>query len=313
VRFVRVASIDIGTNTVSLLVADVGVGRALSAVVDREAITRLGETVDRTRVLDAGAVARTLACLADFAREIAAARCDAVAVVGTSALRDALGGEAFRERARAIVGVEVRVLSGHEEAAATFSGATSDRVEKGTRVVFDIGGGSTEIVVGDAASESVSFATSLDIGSVRLTERLIHSDPPSGGELDAVARAVDEALASIPSIASLLAPIGVAGTMTTLASIALALPRYEIARIHGSIVPTDALEGALTRLQVASTEERRALPAMVAARADVIVAGGHIGLALLRRLGASSVVVSDRGVRWGLARQLARDATVTTI
>jgi len=310
---VRVASIDIGTNTVSLLVADVDAGGALSCVVDREVVTRLGAGVDRTRVLADDAVARTLACLDDFARTIASARCDAVAMVGTSALRDAHGAEAFRDGARAIVGVDPRVLSGDEEATFTFAGATSDQRERGARVVFDIGGGSTEVVLGDAASAAISFATSLDIGSVRLTERLVRSDPPSRSELDAVARAVDEALAPLPPMACELAPIGVAGTMTTLASVALALPRYDVARIHGAVVATAQLEAALAHLELARTDERRAIPAMVAARADVIVAGGRIAIALLRRLGATSVVVSDRGVRWGLAHDLARNARVTTI
>ncbi len=302
----RVATIDVGTNTVSWLVADVGAGGELVSAIEREAITRLGAGVDRSRELDPAAVERTLACLEDVARDISGARCDRVAIVGTSALRDTRGGDEFRGRARAIVGADVLVLSGREEAEATFLGATSDERADGSRVVFDIGGGSTEIVVGNGATEAISFATSLDIGSVRLTERFVRNDPPTRGELEALERAVAEALRVLPTIEGALAPIGVAGTMTTLTSVALAQPSFDAARVHGAVVRTELLESALCAMQAMRTDQRRALPGMVAARADVIVAGGAIAVALLKALGAREVVVSNRGVRWGVAWWLAR-------
>jgi exopolyphosphatase / guanosine-5'-triphosphate,3'-diphosphate pyrophosphatase len=310
---VRVATIDVGTNTVLLLVADVGTDGELLPAIEREAITRLGQGVDRSRELDVGAVERTLVCLEQFAREVSAARCDRVAIVGTSALRDAGGGDDFRRRASAIMGAQVRVLSGDEEAEATFLGATSDERSPGSRIVFDIGGGSTEIVVGDGATESISFATSLDIGSVRLTERLLHHDPPPRAELDALAAAITDALGSLPPIVGTLPPIGVAGTMTTLASVALALPTYDAGRVHGRVISTETLESALRSMETMALEQRRQLPAMVAARADVIVAGGAIAIAVLKALSAPNVIVSDRGVRWGVARWLARQSTAATI
>jgi len=310
---VRVATIDVGTNTVLLLVADVGADGELLPVVEREAITRLGQGVDRSRELDPAAVERTLACLEQLVREIAEARCDRVAIVGTSALRDARGGDDFRRRASALVGAQVRVLSGDEEAEATFLGATSDERPAGSRVVFDVGGGSTEIVVGDGASESISFATSLDIGSVRLTERFLHHDPPTRAELDALAAAITDALRALPPVVSTLSPIGVAGTMTTLASVALALPTYDVARIQGTLIATETLESALRAMETMQVEQRRRLPAMVAARADVIVAGGAIAIAVLKAFGAPNVIVSDRGVRWGVARWLARPSPAGTI
>jgi exopolyphosphatase/guanosine-5'-triphosphate,3'-diphosphate pyrophosphatase len=310
---VRVATIDIGTNTVSLLVADAGADGALAAASDHEAVTRLGQGVDRSRELDAEAVERTLAYLEELARVVSAARCDRVAVVGTSALRDARGADDFRRRAHAILGAEVRVLSGEEEAAATFLGATSDQRAAGARVVFDIGGGSTEVVVGDGASETTTFATSLDVGSVRLTERFVRSDPPTRGELDAIASAIAESLGTIPPLASTLPPIGVAGTMTTLASLALALPRYDVTRVHLAVLSIDSLETCLREIERMTIEHRRALPGMVAARADVIVAGGAIAVGILRALGARAVVISDRGVRWGVARRLVCDGLASAI
>jgi exopolyphosphatase/guanosine-5'-triphosphate,3'-diphosphate pyrophosphatase len=303
---VRVATIDVGTNTVLLLVADVGADGTLEPKIEREAITRLGQGVDRSRELDAAAVERTLACLEGLAREVSAARCDRVAIVGTSALRDARGGDEFRTRARAILGADVRVLSGDEEAEATFLGATSDQRSPGSRVVFDVGGGSTEIVVGDGATERITFATSLDIGSVRLTERFIRNDPPTRGEIDALTAVVDGALRALPRATTALAPIGVAGTMTTFASVVLGLPSYDVDRIHRAVLTTAALESSLEAMARMPTAQRRSLAGMVAARADVIVAGGVIAIAVLRALGAGEVVVSDRGVRWGLARRLAR-------
>jgi exopolyphosphatase/guanosine-5'-triphosphate,3'-diphosphate pyrophosphatase len=172
--------------------------------------------------------------------------------------------------------------------------------------VFDVGGGSTEIVVGDGATERITFATSLDIGSVRLTERFIRNDPPTRGEIDALTAVVDGALRALPRATTALAPIGVAGTMTTFASVVLGLPSYDVDRIHRAVLAAEVLESSLEAMARMPTAQRRSLAGMVAARADVIVAGGVIAIAVLRALGAGEVVVSDRGVRWGLARRLAR-------
>jgi exopolyphosphatase/guanosine-5'-triphosphate,3'-diphosphate pyrophosphatase len=188
----RVATIDIGTNTVLLLVAEQSSTGDLVPVVERAAITRLGEGVDRFRRLTPAAVARTSACLDDYATLVSASRVERIAIVGTSAMRDAEGGDALRARIRAAFGVDVRVLSGDEEARLTFRGAVSglavgDRCEV---AVFDIGGGSTEVVIGQNTrpAPALHFAQSFDIGSVRLTERLMPSDPPTPAELDAVRR-----------------------------------------------------------------------------------------------------------------------------
>ena len=175
----RVATIDIGTNSVLLLVAERRGGK-LVPVVERAEITRLGRGVDKTRALDPGAAEATLACLARYAGAIARAGASRVAAVGTSAMRDAQGGEGFRARAAAILGVEPRVISGDEEAALTFSGALAGLEAKGPVLVFDLGGGSTEIIRGDAGDgDSLERAVSLDVGAVRATERHVAHDPPT--------------------------------------------------------------------------------------------------------------------------------------
>ena len=174
----RVAAIDIGTNSVLLLIAELRDG-TLVPILERAEITRLGRGVDATRTLDPDAVERTLACLASFAEDIARADVIHVAAVGTSAMRDARGGEGFRARAAEILGVEPQVISGEEEAELTFAGALSGLALRGPVTLFDLGGGSTEIIRGAAgATDTVERAASLDIGSVRLTERHITADPP---------------------------------------------------------------------------------------------------------------------------------------
>jgi exopolyphosphatase/guanosine-5'-triphosphate,3'-diphosphate pyrophosphatase len=304
---VRVAAIDIGTNTVLLLVAETGPDGELRAVAERATITRLGEGVDRTRRFAPAAVERTLACLDDYAGVIRASGTARMAVVGTSALRDAQGSGEVREAIRDRLGVELRVIGGEDEARLTFSGALDGlkRTDPGA-VVFDIGGGSTEIVMGnqDGPSASLSYVLSLDVGSVRLTER--HGT--DRGALEAAARA---ALADVPPLpAAGITPVGVAGTMTTLASVALALPQYDGARVHGHVMSTMELRDVVNRLAALPIEARRAVPGMEPKRADVIVAGGVIALALLDRWSCASTCISDRGVRWGLARELALSPSI---
>src|SRR5450755_2101384 len=195
----RVATIDIGTNSVLLLIAEYE-GGALRPVVERATITRLGQGVDRGRRLLPEAVARTLACLAEYEvalREHAVSRLD---IVGTSAMRDAAGGDAFIAQAKEILGVAPRVIDGAEEARLTFIGALSGLAVQGKVTVFDIGGGSTEIVNGESSpvTRRIHAAVSLNVGSVRLFERHVRSDPPSAEEMQRVERDIAEALSSAP-------------------------------------------------------------------------------------------------------------------
>jgi exopolyphosphatase/guanosine-5'-triphosphate,3'-diphosphate pyrophosphatase len=315
----RVAAIDIGTNSALLLIAEAR-GGELVPVLERSQITRLGEGVDATRALAPEAVRRTLTCLEEYGAEIRAAGVDRIAAVGTSAMRDAAGGEDFRTRARAILGAEPQVISGAEEAALTFTGAiTGLSLPDGIFTVFDLGGGSTEIICG--ARGGALTAVSLDIGSVRLTERHVRSDPPAPEELAAIRADAAQALAgalsqqaplsgALSQQAPLSGPlVGVAGTVTTLTAFARAVFPYDSARIHDARLTAAEVTRIRAELAGMPLARRRALPAINPARADVIVAGAVIVEELLAWAKADELIVSDRGVRWGLAYRLVNGST----
>ena len=305
----KVAAIDIGTNTVLLLVAEKDDRGELRAVREEATITRLGEGVDKTQKLAPAAIARTHACLLQYATIVRELGAERVAVVGTSAMRDAGGGEEVRAKVRELFGVEARTISGEEEARLTFAGALSGLGASGKVAVFDIGGGSTEVVVGEGGSVSASH--SFDVGSVRLTERHVRSDPPTRAEANAMTADAKRAFESEPRLfeaarGAAQAPIGIAGTVTTLAAVALGLEPYDGARVHGHVMSTSDVRAVVDRLAALPLEERRAVRGLEPKRADVIVAGGLVVLAALEALGAPAMRVSDRGVRWGLAETLAR-------
>lgn len=303
----RLATIDIGTNTVLMLVAERSADGALSAIEEHATITRLGEGVDRTRALGEDAIARTTACLDQYAETLSRLRIRDVVVVGTSAMRDARGGEKIRDHVRAKFGVEARVISGDEEARLTFSGALSglDYADaSGEIAVFDIGGGSTEVVRGTlagAGEAKIAYAHSFDVGSVRMTERHMKSDPPSAAEFTAVTHDARSVLASLAPLAAGQVPVGIAGTMTTLAAVSMRMETYDGAAVHGYAMTTRDLRDIVQKLASMPLARRREVPGLEPKRADVVVAGGWIALAVLEQMRAESFVVSDRGVRWGLA------------
>ncbi len=304
----RVATIDIGTNAVLLLVADSQPDGALGVVVERATITRLGEGVDRTRTLSPEAITRTRACLEDYAKLVGKLDVERIAIVGTSAMRDAHGAGELRASIQALFGVEVRVLSGSEEARMTFAGAVDGLTfgAEGETAVFDIGGGSTEVVFGrrSESEPALSYVESFDVGSVRLTERHVAGDPPTESELVALARSAHAAFAAVPPLPPGSIPVGVAGTMTTLAAIVFAIVPYDGARVHGVMLPRRQLRQVVQRLASLDVASRRSVPGMEPKRADVIVAGGYVALALLDHWQVDAVRVSDRGLRWGLAHEL---------
>lgn len=301
----RVAAIDIGTNSVLLVIAE-RADSGIHVLCDRATITRLGQAVDQSGVLSAQAEQRTLACLRDYAREIRDAQVTQVDVVGTSAMRDARGGDAFSRKAETILGVRPRVIDGLEEARLTFAGALSGLTATGNVVVFDVGGGSTEVIEGEVAAGSrrLAKAQSLNIGSVRLFERHLHSDPPKPAEIAAVRSDIRAALAPLMRPPPSSTWIGVAGTVTTLAALQLALPTYVGSRVHGARLTTAAVGSLANRLAALDLAHRRALQGLAPDRADVIVAGACIVAELLAWGGASSLIASDRGVRWGLVLEL---------
>jgi exopolyphosphatase/guanosine-5'-triphosphate,3'-diphosphate pyrophosphatase len=308
----RAATIDVGTNTVLLLVAERGAVGSPQAVTERATVTRLGEGVDRTRRFSPDAISRTLKCLEDYSRLVRELNVDRVAVVGTSAMRDAAGGEEIQGRVRTLFGVDARVLSGDEEARLTFRGALSGLAIEGPGdvAVFDIGGGSTEVVIGriEEGNAHIAFSASFDVGSVRLTERLVTRDPPAKADRDALRQAASDAFALVPPLAEAAfiknAPIGVAGTMTTLASVSLGLVPYDGPRVHGHTIAVSELRRVVERLASMDFETRKRVPGMEPKRADVIVAGGTLALALLDHWNAPRTRISDRGVRWGVAEEL---------
>jgi exopolyphosphatase/guanosine-5'-triphosphate,3'-diphosphate pyrophosphatase len=305
----RVATIDIGTNSVLLLVAE-QTPRGLVAVEEKATVTRLGQGVDQRRELSPEALERTTECLADYARRIRSLGADRVAVVGTSALRDAAGSEQLSSFIESELGATLRVVTGREEARLTFLGATSGLdglTRHGSQTAFDVGGGSTEVVQGTWEADGdlhLDYMESFDVGSVRLTERCIKTDPPTPAELDSVVEVLDQTFATLPPLVADPPPIGIAGTVTTLAAVALRMDNYDGGRVHGHALELREIQRIVTTLAAAPLADRRRTTGLHPGRADVIVAGGLIVLGLMRRLGATSIRVSDRGLRWGLAQEL---------
>ncbi|HYQ28121.1 MAG TPA: Ppx/GppA phosphatase family protein [Polyangiaceae bacterium] len=308
----KVAAIDIGTNSVLLVIAATEASGP-RPLLERATITRMGEGVDKTRQLAPAAVERNLACLRAYAADLREHGNPPLDVVGTSALRDAQGAEEFLDEAERILGVRPRVIAGDEEARLTFRGALSGLQLRGKLLVFDIGGGSTELIVGDAeeakAAAPPRSRVSLDIGSVRLFERHVHSDPPRPEELASIEAQISAELDAAEPLRALAAGepvtlVGVAGTVTTLKALELGLVAYDAARVHGAVLTLSSVEALSAQLSALSLAERVKLPGLEPKRADVIVAGALIVRELLRRAGAAQAVVSDRGVRFGLLEML---------
>ena len=301
----RVAAVDLGTNSIRLLVGAPRDGDILELARDM-VITRLGQGVDRTGRLEASALDRTTAVLERYVRRARALGAGRIRVGATSAVRDADDRRLLERAVHRTAGVEPEVLSGKEEAGLSFLGATADMGAGRSRIVFDIGGGSTELVAGTEVAEA---ATSVDVGSVRITERVGPSDPPTTAELEAMRQLARDALAPAaadvpPSEGATL--IGVAGTTTTVQALALGLDRYDPEAIHGTTLHRDDADKVLGRLARMTVDERRALPVMAPGREDVIVAGTVILVEILRRWKAAECLVSERDILDGLALEMVR-------
>jgi exopolyphosphatase / guanosine-5'-triphosphate,3'-diphosphate pyrophosphatase len=300
----RVAAIDVGTNTALLTIADVDKGGAV-AVEERAEIVRLGEGLDRTGRLSPPAIARTWAVLDDYVARIAASGCTSVRAVATEAVRKASNGSDFVAGANTrlgSVGGTLEVIDGEREARLSWRAVrASFPALAGPRTVLDIGGGSTELIVGE---HEVGSMVSLPIGSVRLTERLIAHDPPSDEERARVAVAVDEALAAAPQPRGAL--VGIAGTVTTLAAMAQRLTDYDGARVHGTRLLRRTVDEMVAMLGATALADKRRTPGLDPGRADVIFAGAVILQRVMDRAGADECIVSDRGIRWGLIDELSR-------
>jgi exopolyphosphatase/guanosine-5'-triphosphate,3'-diphosphate pyrophosphatase len=300
----RVGAIDCGTNSIRLLVADVAGDGSLVDVHREMRIVRLGQGVDRTRLLAAEPLERTRAALTDYAATISESGAERVRMVATSATRDAKNRGEFVTMVHRILAVEPEVVSGHEEAALSFSGAVQTLAGlHGPVLLTDIGGGSTELVLGP---EPLS-AHSMDVGSVRLTERHLRNDPPTADEIRAAITDVNTALDEAGSEISLDtgAPlVGVAGTVTTLAGLALGLQEYDSSRIHGSRMTSEQVDEVTERLLSMNSEQRSRLPVIHPGRVDVIGAGALVLRTIVQRVGANEVIVSEHDILDGIALSL---------
>ncbi len=293
----RVAVLDIGTNSTRLLVADVSDG-SVEELDRRLAITRLGEGVDARRRLLPTAIARVRNVLVDYRRAADELGAERTLALATSAIRDAENGEAFLGELEWSYGFETRLLSGDEEALLTFRGVASGRTIAESTLVVDVGGGSTELILGGPGG--VSFHTSLDLGCVRLTERFLHSDPPTAEELEASGAHVRKLLreAVRPQIDATTA-LGVAGTVTTLATLDLGLEEEEPELVHGHKLPAQRVDQFLGELSARPVSELRELPGLHPERAPVIVAGVVVILEILRHFDLEELEVSEQDIMHG--------------
>jgi exopolyphosphatase/guanosine-5'-triphosphate,3'-diphosphate pyrophosphatase len=322
----RIGALDVGTNTVLMLVAEITDGKKVRAVQEFSRITRLGRGVDRTGRLDPEASARTIDAIVEFVNGARALGANRIVTAATSALRDAADGDAFVTKVKKDTGVELDIVSGDAEAQLSYlavkHGLPID--PKKNLLIVDIGGGSTEFIfvpsayaasadrpcsLATAGEPGLSTAnrsgeiqtTSLQIGSVRLTERFVRNDPPSAEEIRQLRASIDEAISKLSSwtrAADLL--VGIAGTVTTICAVATEMRTYDPAQVHGYELSQTQVDAVVEKLTRIPTAERKKLPGMVEGRADVIVAGGLILERIVRSCNAQSLIVSDQGIRWGL-------------
>lgn len=315
----RVAAIDCGTNSIRLLVADVTArddGTRWLRDVHREMrVVRLGQGVDATELLAEEAIKRTADALRDYTIALRRKGVERVRMVATSATRDARNRDDFFGMVRQVLGIDAEVISGDEEAGLSFAGAVGDLdPADGPFLVADVGGGSTELVLGswDGVHSEVTAARSVDIGCVRLTERCLHSDPPTADEIaeaDRVARKVlAEAFDAVP-VREASTWVGVAGTVTTLSAVAQRLPEYDAAATHLSTMSLDQVRATSAELQSMSHAERARFGCMHPGRVDVIGGGAIVVRALAEELaeraGIRELVVSEHDILDGIALELA--------
>ncbi len=348
----RVAVVDCGTNSLRLLLADVDPGRAeLTDVARRMEIVRLGQGVDKTGRLAPEALARTIAALRDYAGIIASSGAQAVRMVATSATRDADNAAEFVRLVKEVLGVAPEVLTGAEEAVLSFTGATAELAagpDRGPFLVTDIGGGSTEFVLGAVLPRGDDppqtppapggthplrpplggayppksplegiyppkspWAISVNVGCVRMTERHLHGDPPTGQEVAAAISDIDAALDTVAATVPVRRArtlIGLAGSVTTVAAIAMGLPAYDAARIHHARVSAGDVHAVTRGLLVQTRAARAAIGVMHPGRVDVIGGGALVLDRLMERFGFGEVLVSEHDILDGMAWSLAGDS-----
>jgi exopolyphosphatase/guanosine-5'-triphosphate,3'-diphosphate pyrophosphatase len=295
----RVAVIDVGTNSTRLLVADVAGGR-VSPVERRSTVTRLGRGVDLSGRLASEAIEDVCRAIGDYVGILQELGTETVEAIATSAVRDAENGGAFIAELRERFALSARVLDGEEEARATYLGATSEQPPGEPTLVIDIGGGSTELVVG--SGDEISFHDSLQAGVVRHTERHIASDPPTASELEALAGDVRNLIEdSVGAGVEARRGIAVAGTPTSLAAVEMQLEPYDPARVHGHVLALPSIQRMLSRLASVPLAERVEIAGLHPDRAPTIVAGVVILVEAMRAFGLERVIVSEHDILYGTA------------
>jgi exopolyphosphatase / guanosine-5'-triphosphate,3'-diphosphate pyrophosphatase len=306
------AGIDIGTNTLRLLVAETGPDSFHEIYADRK-VTRLGQDLDRRGMLTREAGERSLKVLCDFAENIQRHAALHTAVIGTSALRNASNAVSFVNEVKIRTGLEIRIITGEEEARLTLVGVARTVKELGglqsdalaSALVIDIGGGSTEIIVTHPAEEPTM--TSLPLGAVYLTDRYIKNDPPTGTEIALLRRAIMDILEQHdgmmqPGHGKTL--VGTAGTITTLAAMDLRLAEYDPGKINGHILARETVNAIVRKLSASTLKERKTLPGLEAGREDIILAGAVVTQEVMELYGFSTMLVSDWGLREGIVLDL---------
>ncbi|MHB1391381.1 MAG: Ppx/GppA phosphatase family protein [Thermoleophilia bacterium] len=301
----RLAVIDTGTNSTRLLVADTSPGM-VSEVFRQTTITRLGEGVQQSGMLSTRARRKVSECLVSYAATIGELGAMRTLVIATSSVRDARDGVEFLTMLAHRFAFKQRLLTGREEASLSYAGATMGLTPGIKAMLFDVGGGSTEVVVG--RGELVEFAVSMKLGCVRLSEMYFRGDPVSARELDAATGYIDDRLRDqvpLATVSDIQQALAVAGTVTAMAVIDLGLDEYDRDLVHGHVLTSQTIDGILERLSALSLARRLELPGMESGRADVIVAGALIVARLIRHVGLTEITVSEYDIMDGVALAMA--------
>lgn len=296
----KIATFDIGSNTVLMLAVEVDERRRPRVLAEMARITRMGRGVDKNARLDPGSAALTLSTLEEFAAKAREVGAEKMVAAATAALRDAADGQEFIARVKQRAGLDLQIIPGAEEASlshlAVVRGLSIDPAEP--LLIVDIGGGSTELIRAGGGQEL--DLVSLQLGSVRLTERCVHSDPPSEADTALLRTTIESALDKLGWSYHPAKLVGIAGTVTTLCAIALGLKTYEAGVVHGHRLERTEIDRVIALLRSLPLAERLKLPGLPEGRADVIYAGATILERVMTRFGTKEVIVSDQGVRWGL-------------
>ena len=292
------ASIDIGTNTILLLIAEVDQGR-IKPLFEMETVVRLGERIHENGILLKEAMDRGLQTLSQYLERCRAMEVQEIFAVGTSALREAKNSQDFLKLVEGKLDLSIEVISGEEEAQLSFLAVARDLEETGkTFLVVDVGGGSTEFILGKG--DQIRQWMSLPLGSVRFTEQFLKSDPVQEEEWQAMEREIRKLLINIPHTEEPLSMVAVGGTATTLASVEQGLEEFIVEKIHHFVLKKEALKNQLLLYRSKTIEERKKIPGLPMARADVILAGAAILYLTMEEVKCPSVLISSHGVRYGL-------------